>query len=270
LAPQSILEAPLLAEVPRLPDGGDSDVEDVASLPILNNPASVQAEAFRILATALAQRLEEARAQDDHYRGMTIAVCSSIIGEGTTVVATNTALAASRAGLSVILVDGDVGAQDASRLLSKLPREEVSVGLTEVVLNGNRLNDAISEIDAGAESIVALLRGGQGDVAAPDLFSSQRAGHVLAHLADQYDLVIIDLPPLLQVAHTTAAIQQADQALVVVRHDSPVDNLHELRFRLDVIGVKALGYVYTNAPLRHGVVPSSGPSGDMLRQGNRV
>jgi Mrp family chromosome partitioning ATPase/capsular polysaccharide biosynthesis protein len=269
LIPDSILEAPLLAEVPRLSTGGDPDSTDAALLPILNEPASAQAEAFRVLVGVLTQRLETARAQGDNNRGMTIAVCSSMVGEGKTVVAANTALAASRAGLSVVLVDADFGAQDASRLLSDAPRRGSSVGLTEVVRDGTRLNDAISTIDAGADSFVGLLGRGQGAMAAPDLFGSQIANRVFAQLADMYDLVIIDLPPLLQVAYATAVVQKADQALVVVRHRSPVANLHDLRYRLDVIGVKALGYVYTDAPLRQSVVPQPGPSGDVLGHGGR-
>jgi Mrp family chromosome partitioning ATPase len=282
LVPQSILDAPLLAEVPRLSrssapraakqtvEAGSSKLEDRALLPILNDPASAQAEAFRVLVGALTQRLDAARAQaaSENPRGMTIAVCSSMIGEGKTVVAANTALAASRAGLRVALVDGDFGAQDSSRLLSRLPRGAVSVGLTEVVRDGTRLEDAIIPINAGAGGSVGLLGRGQRDVAAPDLFSSPAAGSVFAELADRYDLVLIDLPPLLQVAYATAAVQKADHALVLVRHKSPIGYLQELRYRLDVVGVQALGYVYTNAPLRRGGVPLSGPSGDVLGHGS--
>jgi Mrp family chromosome partitioning ATPase/uncharacterized protein involved in exopolysaccharide biosynthesis len=279
LAPQSILEAPLLAEVPQLSSKGSRrsaerdglGLEDAALLPIINDPASAQAEAFRVLVGALTQRLEATRAHDpsDSPRGMTIAVCSSDIGEGKTVVATNTALAASRAGLKVALVDGDFGSQDASRLLATSPRDLGAPGLTDVVRGETRLDDAITQVDAGGGGFVGLIGKGRRDVVAPDLFNSSATGSVLAELADQHDLILLDLPPLLHVAYAAAAVRRADQALVVVRHRSPIDSLHELHYRLDVIGVQALGYVYTNAPTRRGRLASRGASGDVLGQGNR-
>lgn len=279
LIPHSILDAPLLAEVPRFPknavsgatrrptDGAASDLKDTALLPVLEDPASEQAEAFRILVGALTQRLEAARgkASSKRKRGITVAVCSPMSGEGKTVIATNLAPAASRAGLKVILVDADFGAQDATRLLSEHTRGTPSAGLTEVIRNGIPVNDAISQVDAGTASF-ALLGSGETDVDAPDVFSSKNTNRVLDELAGRYDLVIVDLPPLLQVAYATAALQKTDQALVIVRHYSAVANLHELRYRLDVIGIKPVGYVYTDAPVRRHSVAPGGRSGDIPGQ----
>jgi len=174
------------------------------------------------------------------------------------VVTTNTALAAGRSGLRVVLVDADFGAQDASRLLSRLAQKATSVGLAEVVRGETSLDDALMSVDVGGGSRVSLLRGGSADVAPPDFISSQAAAEVLQELADRYDLVILDLPPPLHVAYATAAIQSADGTLVVVRHGSRLDNLQELRHRLDLIGVRALGYVYTDAPMRRFKATSNG------------
>ena len=282
LAPQAVLGVPLLAELPQLSDrhatlgsrqgvaGVRRSVSDAAMLPVLNAPTSPQAEAFRLLVGALNRRLEVARIEGVAdgapvaARGMVVAVCSSVIGEGKTAVATNTAIAATQAGLRVVLVDADFGAQDATRLVSQLPPAEGPIGLTEVVQDGLLLDDAVVGIDVGGGLEFGLLRRGYGDIAAPDLFGSQTAGRVLDELAQQNDLVIVDLPPLLHVAYATAAIQKADHALVVVRHGSAIDDLRELRYRLEVIGVEALGYVYTEAPRRRGTVRPIGPSGDVL------
>lgn len=277
LAPQSILEAPLLAEVPRLsrtPGRARKQIADAAGsaaaalLPVVNDPASPQAEAFRVLVGVLTQRLEaRAKAPSTKGRaaqqGMIIAVCSSMIGEGTTAVAANTALAAGRTGLRIALVDGDFGAQDAARLISAVPHPR-PVGLTEVVRDGIRLQDAIVEIDAGPSGVVGLLGRGRSSVAAPEVLGSQAAGRVFTQLADSYDIVIVDLPPLLQVAYATSVVQRADHALVVIRHGSLADNLRELRYRLNVIGVEALGYVYTDVPMRRRLRRSARPSGDVL------
>ena len=286
LTPHDILEVPLLAEVPRLSRGKDLSnadeivaegrvsLEEASMLPILYDPASTQAESFRILVGSLTKRLDTMAAESGKRRGMTIAVSSATIGEGPTIVAVNTALAASLAGLNVAVVDGDFGAQDASRLLTRIQGEATTdgdsghLGLTDVAQSGASLNDVIVEIDTNSDGFVALIGRGRGTMTAPDFFSSRTARRVLSQLERQFDLVILDLPPLLQVAYATAAVQKADHALAVVCHASPVTNLDELRYRLDVIGVSPIGYVYTNAPLRRSVVPRRGPSFDVLGHGS--
>ncbi len=280
LAPQGILDAPLLAEVPalsraeldRIRQASDGDgAADPVFLPVLHDAASPRAEAFRVLVGALTRRLEEARTRSDAaepgsaHRGMIVAICSPLIGDGKTLVAANTALAASRAGLRVALIDGDFGAQDASGLLSPVPPRARPMGLTEVVQDGIRIEDAMASVDPGrAGGSLDLMGRGYGEIAAPDLFASPATGRVLEQTAARYDLVLIDLPPLLQVAYASTAAQKAGQALIVVRHDSLLDDLRELRHRLDVIGVEAMGYVLTEAPSRRGSTAPVGPSGDVL------
>ena len=152
-------------------------------------------------------------------------------------------------------------------MLTTAPSETRAPGLTDVVRGGTRLEDAITPIDAGAGAYLGLISKGLSEVVAPDLFNSSATGSVLAELADMYDLILLDLPPLLHVAYAAAAVRRTDQTLVVVRHKSAMDNLRELHYRLDVIGAQAIGYVYTNAPIRRGMVASSGASGDVLGQG---
>ena len=263
LEPEAILDAPLLSEVPRLPvtrpsmAAAGSNGADASLLPIVEDPASVHAEAFRVLGGVLTQRLGSARGETGvdgasaaSQRGMIIAVCSPTIGEASSVVTTNTALAVGRSGHRVVLVDGDFGVQEASRLLSRLAQNATSEGLAEVLKGEISLDDALISVDVGGGRRVSLLRGGSADVAPPDFIGSQAAAEVFRKLADRYDLVILDLPPPFEVAYATAAIQNADGTLVVVRHRSRVGNLQELRHRLDLIGVTPLGYVYTDAPIR--------------------
>jgi Mrp family chromosome partitioning ATPase len=139
-----------------------------------------------------------------------------------------------------------------------LAQNATSEGLAEVLKGEISLDDALISVNVGGGRSVSLLRGGSADVAPPDFIGSQAAAEVFRKLADRYDLVILDLPPPLQVAYATAAIQNADGTLVVVRHRSRVGNLQELRHRLDLIGVSALGYVYTDAPMRRFEATSHG------------
>lgn len=265
-APESVLGVPLLADVPRArrrkPWEPGSNVGDTM-VPVLTEPTSPRAEAFRVIVGVLMRRLrrsgadqpvhlpDDAAGSDRAHRGIVIAVCSSTAGEGSTMVATNTALAAARSGMRTALVDAGFGARSAAGLISAvIPQPEQVRGLVDVVAGEVRLEDAIADFEVGAGGPIGLLGTGEGQTDAPELLGSHMAGNILSRLAELYDVVIVDLPPLLQVAYGSSFAQHADHALVVVRHESPLDKVRELRYRLDLIGVDALGYVYTAAPAR--------------------
>jgi len=267
LAPSSILEAPLLAEIPSIAPATSTGTDEPSLLPILDDPESAQAEAFRVLVGGLVQRLDEKQNAGGATQGLTLAVCSSTLGEGSTVVAVNTAIAASQAGLGVALIDGDLGTQSASSLLAGFSPDSEPPGLTDLIQSQDKnQQESIVEIKARTAGSIYVVGRGQGDMTATEVFGSRRTSRVLSDLENEYDLVIVDVPPLLQVAYATAAVQKANQALVVLRHKSSVENLQELRYRLDVIGVKALGYVYTDSPPRRNrdAVAGGGRAFDVL------
>lgn len=265
----------------RLRQAGKSAGTLAQLLPVIDDPGSDRAEPFRLIAGALAWRLGKERVASPSgaasqsptlliraggapsrgaangggaplNRGLIIAVCASQVDEGQTAVAANTAIAAGRAGLKVILVDGDPVTQDATRLMQPITRKLSQNGLTDVMYHDVALRDAITPLQAGPGSSVHLLKRGNAGEPDVDLFGTPAATRVLEELALLYDLVIIDLPPLLDTPYTGSALRQADRALVVVRHRSRLDDLLELKHRLDVLGVESVGYVYTDSPLRIG------------------
>jgi Mrp family chromosome partitioning ATPase len=80
--------------------------------------------------------------------------------------------------------------------------------------------------------------------------SSERAAALFAHLGEIYDLVLIDAPPVLQVAYATTLVRLADCALLVVSHGQDYHGAEDLKRSVDLIGTPVIGYVYNQAPLR--------------------
>lgn len=279
LQPQLILGVPLLAEIPVKSGGwvrqyvrsffsdvfSDKSTQRQAShpdlLPVITSPASAAAESYRVLVSAVQHQLKERTAPIEgdggvvatRRPGVIVAIVSSSSDEGKTMVATNTAIAASRSGSRVLLVDGDFGAQGASLLFNELDDSVLRTGLTEVVRDHSSLDSAIKSADVGDGFVVDLLGRGDAMMTAPDLFGSQAVATVFQNLTTRYDLIILDVPPILGMAYASAAVQHADFALVLAKHGGSIANLEELRYRLQLIGVPALGYVYTNAPVRRQV-----------------
>jgi Mrp family chromosome partitioning ATPase len=102
------------------------------------------------------------------------------------------------------------------------------------------------------------------DVRPPDFFSSPEVAELLEEVGNLYDLVIVDTPPLLRVAYSTAILRRTDRVLVVVSHGSEVEAAEELRRQLDLIDIPLLGYVYNEAPLRSEMTLTAGSMADRL------
>jgi Mrp family chromosome partitioning ATPase len=236
--PESTLQAPLLAEVP---DFRHERIRDL--VPVRLDPASVSAESFRFVATAL-ETLVERSASDGH--GVVAVVTSAATGEGKSVVTANSALAATRTGMRVLVVDADFGEQTVSTLLVREPYE--GVGMTDVVLNGVGIAEAVVSTGDPTRQLDVLARGTKA-VMAPDFFRLPDTRRVVDDLASRYDLVLIDGPALLQIAYTRMLLDLSDTALVVVPHRSRVGLVEETHRRLVLTGTPVLGYVYNRAPL---------------------
>ncbi len=81
---------------------------------------------------------------------------------------------------------------------------------------------------------------------------------------DEYDMVLVDAPPLLQVAYASTIAGLVDTALVLVAHRGGVTQLDEAKDRLGLIGVPVLGYIYNSSPLRREMTVSEGSTADVL------
>ncbi len=284
--PQAVLGVPMLAGTPasssawqrsvsgalRFIDSKDDDATPTDMLPVISAPTSAAAEAFRVLVGALQYQLTESGVMPAGMTGTAggsppgavVAVSSPASNEGKTFVASNLAVAAARVGLRVLLVDGDFGAQQTSVLFSDSSHAGIDAGLTELVRGLADVQDVIATVDVGDELHLDLLGRGHVEIPAADLFGSQALADTFGRLAESYDLVILDTPPLLEVAYANTAVQQVDSVLVVVAHRSRVEKLEELRYRLELIGVPMLGYVYTSIPARRQTPVRAGRSDDVL------
>lgn len=265
--PQAILTAPLLAEIP------DFDDEGLRSpLPVYAAPRSVAAEAFRFAAAAIELQLEADQSSEQLQPPQlfgsvtstpnTIAVVSADEGDGKSVVVANAALASCWAGNRVLVIDADFGAQAQTQLF--LRTGAPFYGLTDVITGEIGLARAVQQVELTLELRFDLLTRGQVPVSATDLLRSEEATHFFATIATEYDLVLIDTPPLLRVAYSSILARHADKVLVVVPHMSSTSALEAVRDRLDLGGTKIAGYIYNKAPLDEEMQAQGGSLRDVL------
>ena len=88
-------------------------------------------------------------------------------------------------------------------------------------------------------------------------------------VTEEYNLVVIDSPPLLHVAYASTLVRYVDRAVVVVIHGGNVARAKELADRLAFLETEVMGYVYSKAPLRDDMTRSEGSLKDVLGQSLR-
>lgn len=254
--PEALLGERLLSDVPNFAS------EKLGSdVPSLDAPASGAAEAFRFAATLLAMRQGE-------LRSTAHAVVSGSSQDGKTTVCANLAVTAAQAGRRVLAVDGDLDGRGLSFLL--LGEDASGAGLTEVLRGRAALPDVVRKVPLAQGRSLDVLRGGAAVEGIGELLDRARTSGVLAALGAAYDLVLIDVPPVLQVAYAAGLVRAADATVVVVPHGSTEVRLTDLAERLEFLNVPILGYLYNKAPLRSELGQHSSLVTDVRRRPGRL
>jgi len=168
----------------------------------------------------------------------TIAVTSAVKGEGKSTVARNLALAYQEGGFRVVIIDADLRAPTIGRLFGVAR----SPGLTDVILGSSQLDDVLQaapvSVARGGPPARGLFRRGPGrtdpDTVSevgpvtvlasgpepanpPALLGSTRMEALLELLAERFDLVIVDTPPLLAVSDALPLLAKVDGTVIVAR-----------------------------------------------------
>lgn len=221
--------------------GGIAFDPDARKLPLIvqADPHSPRAEAFRTLRTNL-QFVNAA----NHPRS--IVVTSSIPGEGKTTTAANLAITMAAGGARVCVVEGDLR---RPRLLDYMGMDG-SVGLTNVLIGQAELDDVIQRF---TETSAYVIGSGPVPPNPSELLGSAAMIETLRELESQFDVVIIDSPPLLPVTDAAVLSTIAGGTIVVVGAGM-VDRDHLARSlqALEGVQVPVLGLVLNLIPAKGG------------------
>lgn len=227
-----------------------------ARLTTIEEPGSMDSEAFRMLRTSL-----EFAMLDEKTRS--IMVTSALQNEGKSTTIANLAVAFARAGRKVVLVDLDLRRPFIARFfrlegrpgITTVARGRVSLdeALTPIALpsaarvDGERGNGAAAGMGNGAASVSGVLHVLPAGEIPPDpgeFVATEAVSKIIAQLTGRADLVLIDAPPLLPVGDT-ATLSAAVDSMFVVTRINVIDRttLGELARRLSTVPARVLGFV---------------------------
>src|SRR6267378_6262444 len=163
---------------------------------------SVVGEAYRSLRTAL--MLSRAGSPPK-----TILFTSASNSEGKTVSALNTAVVFAHTGVRVLLVDVDLRRPRCHKVLAL----ENQAGLTEVLAGACNVGDLIRTTDIDS---LSFLSAGSIPPNPSELVGSDKMRDTLAQLTNEYDVVVIDSPPILPVTDAMLLSTMVDGVVLVV------------------------------------------------------
>lgn len=169
-------------------------------------------EAFR----SLAADLRFSREDFDGGGLRSVAVTSSGRGEGKTFTACNLAIAQASHGTSTLLVDADLRASGVARFF-ELPWS--SPGLTDVLTDQVELNAVLKEIKMPGTVPLQVMTSGRPNGGAGGVLDryAGELDQVLSKANTQFDLVVVDTPPLNVLTDAATIASRVDAVIVVVR-----------------------------------------------------
>ena len=169
-----------------------------------------------------------------------IVITSTMANEGKTNISVNLAQTLSGYDKKVCLVECDLRRPSAHRLILLSRNTE---GLTNVLKGEIELSKAIRKVE---NSNMSLLLAGSTPPNPSELLASDKMKKVIDELAQEYDYIIYDTPPVLLVTDAATLGKYMDGALLVVSHNKVEKNLVlKAKKNLDSAGVKILGAVYS-------------------------
>ena len=220
----------------------------MSGLVTLTDPRSPAAEAYRSLRANLgfARPGEPLR---------TLAVASPSVTEDGSVALANLAVVTAQAGKRVLVVDADLRRPSQHEWL-EVPSGQ---GLTDVLVGGTALEAALN---GTAVVGLQLLPAGSPPPNPAELLASQRMAALVHEVAERFDLVLFDVPPLLPVADGATLAPLLDGVLLVLTaRRSRRDQAVRARGVLDNVGARLVGLVLLEADPSDLAYPAYGPQG---------
>lgn len=225
---------------------GKSDVLDPGNdelFPVvyLNNPRSLASEAYRTIRTAilLSQAGEPPR---------TILVSSAQSGEGKTTSSINLAASLASAGGRVVLIDADLRRPSMLRHFN-LSAEHVP-GLVDVLTGQATVKDVIL---ADILKRISLIASGRVPPNPAELLGSVEMATLIDQLAQDFDYVLIDSPPILPVTDAMILSRFVDGVVLVVKGaNTPRKVVRDAKDRLQSVGARLLGTILNDVDINGG------------------
>lgn len=209
---------------------------------LVSNP-----EAFQMLRTRL-------RYFNVDRQIRSVLVTSSSPGDGKTTIAWNLAASAASAGIKAILIEADFHQPRVAERTGAAPLPGLSELLSEQSSQERTIQKSPVESGSNGTSqvrTVDLIVAGSHPPNAAELLESAHMRELVERLTEEYELVVIDTPPVSRLADAIPLIRLVDGVIVVGRVGKTTrDEANNLDDQLRSLDAPTLGIVANRAPER--------------------
>ena len=174
-----------------------------------------------------------------------VVVTSPCPGDGKTTVASNLSIAMAEICQKVVLIDGDLRRPRLHKVFG-IPNDW---GLSDVLRAGTSLETIplANLVCKTKVSGLCVLAGGRGAMTTSTLFYSPRMTELLDRLRSEFDMVLVDAPPVIHLADARVLGRLADGVILVIRAGQTTPESAMIacqRFAED--GTRVLGTILNN------------------------
>jgi len=205
---ENVTGATIIAHVPRfvpkkIRSKGQPETKISPSLVSFHSPRSAEAEIYRVARTSLLI---------SNRRGAvrTMMMTSPQPGDGKSTTISNLAISFVRTGKKVLLIDADL----RRPMIAKLFGIEGGPGLADILENNKGLSECVHNTEMPN---LFVMPHGKSTSEPAELLESLRLSTLLTEARGEYDLVLVDAPPLLAVADPAIIAPIVDSVILTLR-----------------------------------------------------
>lgn len=216
------LKRPIIASIPKIKNTNSKFIsENKVDVDFIN--------AFNSLAA-------EIKYGKNNNKIKSIAVTSSVNGEGNTTVAVNLALALSNSNRT-LLIDTNY---ENNKLAESLNITS-SVGLTDIILKNSKVEDVIVK----KENNLHVIPSGDINVNTMSLLDSDLFNNLLEDLKKDYDFIILDTPAIQASSETKLLLTKVDGSILVIKAESTKKDIIKSTIKdIDNLGSNLIGITF--------------------------
>lgn len=215
----------------------------MSELIVIEKPTSAFSEAIKTVRTNL-------KFSSVSRKIKTIMVTSSVPSEGKSFVSANLAAAFAQFGEKVLLVDCDLRKGRQNKIFD-ISISDSPLGLSNLLIEENYLRYCQNYVQKTNIENLYILPAGTFPPNPSELLASDRCCNLLKLFREQYDVIILDCPPLTGLNDALVASSYADTSVIVARYKhTPMELLEKSKKSLENVGANIAGVILNQIPIK--------------------
>lgn len=176
-----------------------------------------------------------------------VIITSSISGEGKSTISANLAISCAMGGKKILLIDGDLRRASQREIFGFDKRAK---GVSEIMAGNCEWQEAILK---DVRETLDILPAGHFPPNPAELLESNEMQQLLAKLEEEYDLILIDMPPINVVADPLVLSEHVAGCLFVTRQNfSDHRDIKKALIAAEMTGMNVLGFVFYGENINEG------------------